>query len=165
MYWFLYFTTNDMPRPNKLNWHNYYEVSYCTPLTFLLASCCFWWNIPNYTLIPYLRELIPKHNHGHHYPLTLDTKLNLELQFHEHLRWITWVSFIHANKNLTNISFWCVFLQFENMMENGFQGMTAMLFIQYNFIQGVQIIWSKSKLRKEFVNMCLTTFQHTSANT
>jgi hypothetical protein len=50
------------------------------------------------------------------------------------------------------------------MMESGFQGMIAMLFIQYNFIQGVQIIWSKSKLHKGFVNMCLATSQHKYGN-
>jgi hypothetical protein len=47
-------------------------------------------------------------------------------------------------------------------METGFQGTTTMLFIWYNFIQGVQIIWSNSKLHKGFVNMCLATFQHKS---
>jgi hypothetical protein len=33
-----------------------------------------------------------------------------------------------------------LFQQFENLMECGFQGMPAILFINYNFIQVVQII-------------------------
>ncbi len=42
MYWFFNFITNDVPRFNKLNWHNFHEISYCTPLTFLLFPNICW---------------------------------------------------------------------------------------------------------------------------